>query len=68
MAKFSPSPGKVHFALTFGNSWASPSLTRTDQHSAPGLVIHMSGHQRTFYGRAYIPDRVPQGLSTDDIR
>ena len=34
----------------------------------PGLVINMSGHQRAFYGRAYIPDRVPQGLSTDDIR
>lgn len=32
----------------------------------PGLAIHMSGHQRTLYGRAYIPDRVPQGLSTDD--
>jgi hypothetical protein len=34
----------------------------------PGLVIHMSGHQRAFYGRAYLPDRVPQGLSTDEIR
>ena len=34
----------------------------------PGLVINMSGHQRAFYGRAYIPDRVPQGLSADDIR
>jgi Protein of unknown function (DUF2844). len=34
----------------------------------PGLVIHMSGHQRAFYGRAYLVDRVPQGLSTDEIR
>ena len=34
----------------------------------PGLVIHMSGHQRAFYGRVYIVDRVPQGLSTDEIR
>lgn len=34
----------------------------------PGLVIHMSGHQRSFYGRAYLVDRVPQGLSTDEIR
>jgi len=36
--------------------------------SLPGLVIHMSGHQRAFYGRAYLADRVPQGLSTDEIR
>jgi hypothetical protein len=34
----------------------------------PGLVVHMSGHQRAFYGRAYLVDRVPQGLSTDEIR
>ena len=34
----------------------------------PGLVIHMSGHQRAFYGRVYLADRVPQGLSTDEIR
>jgi hypothetical protein len=34
----------------------------------PGLVIHMSGHQRSFYGRAYLVDRVPQGLSADEIR
>ena len=34
----------------------------------PGLVIHMSGHQRAFYGRVYIPDQVPQGVSVDEIR
>ena len=32
-----------------------------------GLVIHMSGHQRAFYGRAYLENSVPQGLSTDEI-
>jgi len=36
--------------------------------SLPGLVIHMSGHQRAFYGRVYLADQVPQGLSTDEIR
>lgn len=36
--------------------------------SLPGLYIHMSGRQRAFYGRAYLPDRVPQGLSPDEIR
>jgi len=28
----------------------------------------MSGIQRAFYGRVYVVDRVPQGLSTDEIR
>jgi len=36
--------------------------------SLPSLYIHMSGRQRAFYGRAYLPGRVPQGLSTDEIR
>jgi hypothetical protein len=36
--------------------------------SLPGLFVHMSGRQRAFYGRAYLPERVPQGLSTDEIR
>ena len=34
----------------------------------PGLVIHMSGHQRAFYGRVYLVDKVPEGLSPDEIR
>jgi len=36
--------------------------------SLPGLYVHMSGRQRAFYGRAYLPPRVPQGVSTDEIR
>jgi hypothetical protein len=36
--------------------------------SLPGLFLHMSGRQRAFYGRAFLPDRVPQGLSTEEIR
>lgn len=36
--------------------------------SLPNLYVHMSGRQRAFYGRAYLPDRVPQGVSTDEIR
>lgn len=36
--------------------------------SLPDLFIHMSGRQRAFYGRAYLPQRVPQGVSTDEIR
>jgi hypothetical protein len=48
---------------------AGPRVSRGPLNlSLPGLVIHMSGHQRAFYGRVYIVDRVPQGLPTDEIR
>jgi len=33
----------------------------------PGLIIHMSGHQRAWYGRAYLADQLPQGFSADEI-
>jgi hypothetical protein len=34
----------------------------------PGLAIHMSGPQHAFYGRVYLVDQVPQGLSIGEIR
>jgi len=53
---------------TYLKRCTSSHRTRTINIQLPGLVINMSGHQRAFYGRAYIPDRVPQGLATDEIR
>jgi len=48
---------------------AGPRVARGPMNiQLPGLVIHMSGHQRAFYGRVYIPERVPQGVSVDEIR
>jgi hypothetical protein len=34
----------------------------------PGLVVHSSGRMRSFYGRAWAPDLIPQNVSTDDIK
>lgn len=34
----------------------------------PGLVLESGGHVRDFAGRAYIPEMVPQGVSTDEIK
>ncbi|MGO9288473.1 MAG: DUF2844 domain-containing protein [Polyangia bacterium] len=31
-------------------------------------MIHTTGRQRALYGRAHLMDRVPQGLSIDEIR
>jgi hypothetical protein len=34
----------------------------------PELVIHESGHMRSFHGQAYLPARMPQGVRATDIR
>jgi Protein of unknown function (DUF2844) len=34
----------------------------------PGLTVEMSGHPRSFSGRAYIPGMLPQGVLAEDIR
>jgi hypothetical protein len=34
----------------------------------PTLVVHSSGRMRAFYGRAWSPDLIPQGVSADDIK
>jgi len=34
----------------------------------PGLVVQTSGHMRSYSGRAYDPELLPQGVSANDIR
>lgn len=34
----------------------------------PGIVFSQGGHMRSFHGQAYIPQLVPQGVQTGDIR
>jgi hypothetical protein len=34
----------------------------------PGLVIQISGHMRSFLGRAYVPQMIPAGVHAEDIR
>jgi len=34
----------------------------------PGLVIQNGGHMRSYFGRAYVPAMVPQGVTTGDIQ
>jgi hypothetical protein len=33
-----------------------------------GLVVKSSGHARNFFGKAYLPALLPQGVSAEDIR
>ena len=34
----------------------------------PGLVVETSGRMRAYYGRAYVPDMVPQGVKAEEVR
>jgi hypothetical protein len=34
----------------------------------PGLVVESGGHMRSFAGRAYIPDLLPEGVKAEAIR
>jgi hypothetical protein len=34
----------------------------------PGLVVQSSGHPRGYFGRAYVPEMLPQGVTPDQIR
>jgi hypothetical protein len=34
----------------------------------PGLVVQMTGHARSFWGKAYDPQMLPAGVHTEDLR
>jgi uncharacterized protein DUF2844 len=34
----------------------------------PGLVVERGGHARSFFGRAYVPQIIPQGVTADAIQ
>jgi uncharacterized protein DUF2844 len=34
----------------------------------PGLVVYSGGHMRAFFGKAYVPDMMPQGVTANDIK
>jgi hypothetical protein len=34
----------------------------------PGLIVERGGHARSFFGRAYVPQMIPQGVTADDIK
>jgi Protein of unknown function (DUF2844) len=34
----------------------------------PGLVVESNGHMRSYSGRAYDPEKLPQGVSANEIR
>jgi hypothetical protein len=45
-----------------------PELRRALRLALPDLVIESGGHMRAYRGRAYLPARVPDGVSTADLK
>jgi len=34
----------------------------------PGLIVQISGHSRSFWGRAYVPEMMPAGVHVEELR
>jgi len=46
----------------------SPRLRGSLLIREPGLVVQTGGHMRAYFGKAYIPELVPQGIHIEEIR
>jgi hypothetical protein len=59
-----------------GAYFAQYTQAAQEQHGGHGhlvihgddLIVESSGHMRVFFGRAYLPQRLPPGLSVSDIQ
>ena len=45
-----------------------PGLHRSLRIASPDLVVETGGHLRAYSGRAYLPARIPAGMSAADVR
>jgi hypothetical protein len=36
--------------------------------SQPGLVVESQGHMRAFFGKAYLPDKLPAGVTAAELQ
>ena len=56
----------------FAEYTAAAQAGRANHHfmgvETPDLVVESSGHMRAFRGRAYLPDKLPPGVTVGEIR
>ncbi|MGO9138723.1 MAG: DUF2844 domain-containing protein [Syntrophales bacterium] len=45
-----------------------PQVRRRLLIQEPGLVVQTGGHMRAYFGRAYVPELVPQGVRIEEIQ
>jgi Protein of unknown function (DUF2844) len=61
---------------TYFDAYSSAAQTQRTAHKGhaplsiqqPGLVVESNGHMRSYSGRAYDPEKLPQGVTANDIR
>jgi hypothetical protein len=61
---------------TYFDQYAQAAKTQRESHvghrplniQEPGLVFQNGGHMRGYFGRAYAPDLVPQGVNVDALQ
>jgi Protein of unknown function (DUF2844) len=61
---------------TYYDQYAQAAKTQRESHSGhhpvniqqPGLVFQNGGHMRSYVGRAYVPDMVPQGVNVNALQ
>jgi hypothetical protein len=51
-----------------GQAGSARAMRRPLVINLPGLVVQSGGHIRSFAGRAYVPDMLPQGVTAEAIR
>jgi hypothetical protein len=69
-------PNMQQLLGTYYQQFADAAATQREAHfghralniQQPGLVIQNGGHMRAYFGKAYVPAMVPQGVTTDEIQ
>ena len=69
-------PNMQQLLGTYFDQFAQAAKTQRESHAGhrplniqqPGLVLQNGGHMRAYFGRAYVPDMVPQGVTPDALQ
>lgn len=69
-------PNMQQLLGTYYQQFADAATAQREAHAGhrpvsiqqPGLVVQNGGHMRSYFGRAYVPAMLPQGVTTDEIQ
>jgi hypothetical protein len=69
-------PNMQQLLGTYFDQYAQAAKAQRESHPGhrplniqqPGLVVQNGGHMRSYVGRAYVPDMVPQGVNVDALQ
>jgi len=69
-------PNMQQLLGTYYQQFADAAATQREAHVGrralsiqhPGLVVQNGGHMRSYFGKAYVPTMLPQGVTADEIQ